>query len=105
LGCYLPLALNIMNSSQGKELQEKWKVFREQLEENYAWPALYIFKFIVPKQKAGEVRELFPMHSSSEKDSENGNYTSLTFKMMMPGSDAIIAVYQKVSHIEGLIAL
>lgn len=94
-----------MDVSSGKEEQEKWKAFRQQLEDNYAWPALYIFKFIVPKSKAADVRELFPLHLSTEKESQQGKYTSLTFKMMMPGSDAIIDVYKKVSHIEGIIAL
>jgi putative lipoic acid-binding regulatory protein len=45
------------------------------------------------------------MHQSDEKASKQGNYTSLTYQMMMPGSDAIIEVYQRVKHIEGLIAL
>ena len=45
------------------------------------------------------------MHESTEKNSGNGKYVSLTFNMMVPGSDAVIAVYKKVRHIEGIIAL
>lgn len=84
---------------------ERWEHFREQLEKSYVWPALYVFKFIVPQQKAAEVRHLFPMHESTERPSGKGNYMSLTFSMMMPGSDAVIDVYRRVRHIEGLIAL
>jgi len=84
---------------------ENWVAFKAQLERNHAWPSLYTFKFIVPSHKAGEVKELFPMHLSTERNSGNGNYISLTFRMMMPGSDAIINVYKKVRHIEGIIAL
>lgn len=82
-----------------------WAVFREQLENNYVWPALYMFKFIVPQHKSEEVKALFPLHGSTERQSEKGNYSSITIRMMMPGSDAIIEVYKRVSHIEGIIAL
>ena len=82
-----------------------WDVFREQLEKNYVWPALYMFKFIVPQHKAEAVKALFPMHSSTERKSEKGNYSSITIRMMMPGSDAFIEVYKRVRHIEGIIAL
>lgn len=79
--------------------------FREKLDQHYAWPSLYIFKFIVPKGKEEEVHQMFPLHIATEKESKNGNYTSLTIQMMMPSSEAVISVYKKASIIEGLIAL
>lgn len=79
--------------------------FREKLESHYAWPALYTFKFIVPTGKEEEVKNLFPNHTTSEKLSKNGKYTSITINMMMPSSNAVIDVYQAASVIEGLLAL
>lgn len=79
--------------------------FREKLDTHYAWPALYTFKFIVPTGKEEEVKRLFPNHTTSEKLSKNGKYTSITINMMMPSSDAVIDVYQAASVIEGLLAL
>lgn len=79
--------------------------FREKLDQHYAWPTLYIFKFIVPKGKEQELRLLFPLHIATEKESKNGNYTSLTIQMMMPSSEAVILVYQKAAAVEGIIAL
>ena len=79
--------------------------FRIKLDEHHSWPTVYIFKFIVPKGKEIELKELFPQHSSTEKVSTQGNYISITFQMMMPSSDAVIEVYERVSSIEGLIAL
>lgn len=80
--------------------------FREKLDQHYAWPALYVFKFIVPSHKQEELRKLFPRHvTSTEKHSEKGNYISLTYQMMMPSSDSVIEVYKKVSVIEGIVAL
>ena len=79
--------------------------FRAKLEGYYAWPSLYTFKFIVPTGREVEVKNLFPNHTSSEKLSKNGKYTSVTINMMMPSSDAVIEVYQSASVIEGIIAL
>lgn len=85
--------------------QERMKSFREKLDQHYAWPSLYMFKFIVPSDKEGDVKKLFPKHNSSEKHSENGKYTSITVQMMMPSSEAVVRVYEQASAIDGLIAL
>ena len=79
--------------------------FREKLDQHYAWPSLYLFKFIVPTGKEQEVKSLFPRHETSDKLSKNGNYTSITVQMMMPSTDAVIEVYEKASKIEGIVAL
>lgn len=87
-------------------MNQEWiNQFREKLDAHYAWPALYTFKFIVPKGKEEEVKQLFPNHTSSEKQSKNGNYSSITLQIMASSSDAVIEVYQSVSKIEGIIAL
>ena len=79
--------------------------FGEKLESHYAWPALYTFKFIVPTGREKEVKHLFPNHTTMERLSKNGKYTSITLNMMMPSSQAVIEVYQAASVIEGIIAL
>ncbi|HEX8061549.1 MAG TPA: DUF493 family protein [Cyclobacteriaceae bacterium] len=82
-----------------------WEAFEEKLDKFYAWPALYTFKFIVKAGKEEELRKLFPLHTDTTRASKNGNYTSVTFQMMMPGAKAVIEVYKKASVIEGIIAL
>lgn len=87
-------------------MNEQWIAsFQEKLNQHYAWPALYVFKFIVPKGQEDEVKRLFLTHTSTEKQSSKGNYTSLTIQMMMPSSDAVIDIYRQASSIKGLIAL
>lgn len=87
-------------------MDQEWiNSFREKLDQHYRWPSLYMFKFIVPKGKEEEVKNLFPQHNTNEKSSREGNYTSITFEIMAPSSQAVIDVYQKASVIEGLIAL
>ena len=87
-------------------MEPNWsESLREKLDQHYTWPALYTFKFIVPKGKEEEVKIFFPNHEATERQSKNGNYASITINMMMPSSDSVIDVYEKVSSIEGLIAL
>lgn len=87
-------------------MDEEWIIsFREKLDQHHAWPSLYIFKFIVPSGKENQVKALFPMHTTTERASKNGNYTSVTVQMMMQSSDAVIDIYKKAAAIEGLIAL
>lgn len=87
-------------------MDKQWIIsFREKLDRHYAWPSLYMFKFIVPTGKENDVKKLFPLHDTTEKLSKQGNYTSITIQMMMPSSDAVIAIYEQASDIEGLIAL
>jgi hypothetical protein len=87
-------------------MDQEWiNNFRVKLDEHYSWPALYIFKFIVPAGKEGDLKNLFPLHTSSDKQSTQGKYVSVTYKMMMPSSESVIEVYEKASAIEGLIAL
>ncbi|MEJ0029436.1 MAG: DUF493 family protein [Bacteroidota bacterium] len=82
-----------------------WIAFGEELDKFYAWPALYTFKFIVKAGKEEELRNLFPLHTDTSRASKNGNYTSVTFQMMMPSAQSVIDVYQKAAVIEGIIAL
>ncbi|HET7180322.1 MAG TPA: DUF493 family protein [Chryseosolibacter sp.] len=79
--------------------------FRAKLDQHYAWPSLYMFKFIVPSGQEEAVKKLFPKHVASEKHSRRGRYTSVTVQMMMPSSEAVVSVYEQAAAIDGLIAL
>jgi len=85
--------------------EEQIAQFREKLDQHYAWPAVYTFKFIVPTGAEQHVIARIPNHEAQFKSSKNGKYTSLTFQMMLPSAQAVIAVYQSVADIDGLIAL
>jgi putative lipoic acid-binding regulatory protein len=87
-------------------MDENWvNSFRQKLDEHYAWPALYVYKFIVPTGKEDLIKEIFPFHPVTEKLSKQGNYTSVTIQMMMQSSDAVIDVYRKAAAVEGVVAL
>jgi len=79
--------------------------FQVKLDQYYAWPTLYTFKFIVPHEKESLMQQLFPKHQTSSRPSSNGKYISITVQMMMPSAEAVIAIYQQAATIEGIIAL
>jgi len=79
--------------------------FKDKLDKEYEWPSLYTFKFIVPKGKEGEVKDLFVNHEVSEKTSSKGNYISVTAKIMAESSDKVVEYYIAANEIEGIIAL
>ena len=81
------------------------KEFREKLESLHQWPSLYMFKFIVPKDRVDDVRALFPKNVVTEKESKTGKYISVTAQIMASSTDQIIDIYESANSIEGLIAL
>ena len=88
-------------------MEDDYKIFdglKGQLNE-YEWPSLYMFKFIVPLHTVEKVLELLKDAEPVSKPSKNGNYIALTFKIMMQSPQDIIEVYVKAAKIEGVIAL
>jgi len=79
--------------------------FKEKLEAMYSFPTLYMFKFIVPNARVGEIESLFPKNETKNKSSSGGKYVSVTIKMMAASSDQIIDIYTKASKIDGIISL
>lgn len=78
---------------------------RNLLAEQYSWPSEYIFKFIVPSDKVGEIEALFPGYPIKKRPSRRGKFVGLTVRIEMDSADVVIAVYQKASLIEGVISL
>ena len=79
--------------------------FKIQLENHYEFPAEYLFKFIVPKSQADELKSLFPVGKISVKRSRTGKYVSVSCKMNMQTSSQIIDIYKKAYLINGIISL
>ncbi|MFP4316560.1 MAG: DUF493 family protein [Desulfovibrionales bacterium] len=79
---------------------------QKRLDEHYDWPAVYTFKFIVPKASAEELLSVFESDKGvSVRESKTGKYLSLTAEVIMPSSESVIAVYKAVERIEGIISL
>ena len=77
--------------------------FREKLDNQYQWPALYTFKFIAPVDDIDRVKAVFVGHDIVERDSRKGNYKSLNISVMAGSSDDVINYYLKVHELGGSI--
>jgi putative lipoic acid-binding regulatory protein len=87
---------------------EPFKKLQEQLEKDFSWPLVYMFKFIIPadNQKLARLENLFSAEAVlNQKSSEKGNYISITVKEVMLDAAAVIEVYKQAAKIEGVIAL
>jgi uncharacterized protein len=88
------------------ENMKDYESFRKLLDEHYVWPAVYTFKFIVPKASAKELLSVFGSTTGvTVRESSKGNYLSLTAEVIMSSSVNVIAVYEAVEEIEGIISL
>ena len=89
-------------------MKENIEKFRELLADQNEWPMLYFFKFIVQNntEKLNQVKELFADPSKiTYKTSRDIKFIGLSCKQWMPDPESIIAIYQKASEVDGLIAL
>lgn len=72
------------------------------------WPAVYMFKFIVPSDnhKIALVESLFSDDAEIKLlPSSKGKYTSLTARVVVLNAGQVIDVYKRASEIEGIISL
>ncbi|MEM7792458.1 MAG: DUF493 domain-containing protein [Verrucomicrobiota bacterium] len=79
--------------------------FRSSLDANYDWPCLFPFKFIVPKDQTEAVLDLFADDPVKARESSTGRFIAYTMEMNMHSCDEVIAVYQRVAQIPGVISL
>lgn len=92
-----------------KKTQDFYDRLREQLQGDTEWPALYLYKFVVPasNEKIAEIRAVFDNTDANitTRDSSGGKYTSVSVKVTMGSPDAVIEKYLEVSKVEGVISL
>ncbi|MFW6324578.1 MAG: DUF493 family protein [Desulfovibrionales bacterium] len=83
-----------------------YESLQKTLDKHYDWPAVYTFKLIVPKKSAEKLLSVFESDKGlSVRESRNGKYLSVTANVIMPSSESVIAVYEAVAEIEGIISL
>ncbi|MFP9113764.1 DUF493 family protein [Flavobacterium sp. RHBU_3] len=89
--------------------EEFYRRLTEELAGSADWPALYLFKFIVPTDdsKVLAVENAFNNLGAviETTKSKTGKYTSVSINVKMQGPEAIVAKYKELSTIEGIISL
>jgi len=85
----------------------KFDKLRELLIKENSWPMVYMYKFIIPayNHKIALVESKFSDEAIIlHKESSNGKYFSITVKEVMLDADSVIAKYEEMEGIEGLMA-
>lgn len=88
--------------------EKKLEQLRARLDEMHTWPAMFMFKFILPneEEKITQLKLIFGESAEfAAKTSRKGNYTSITVKQIMLNADAIFERYLAAAKIEGIISL
>jgi putative lipoic acid-binding regulatory protein len=89
--------------------QEFYERLKVELDLSNSWPAIYLFKFIVPSidENIIRVEEAFDCMGAVIKTtkSKTGKFTSVSVDVMVKDSQEIIDKYIEVSSIKGIISL
>ena len=92
-----------------KNTQEFYDRLKVELDNSNTWPAIYLFKFIVPTddEKIKRVEEAFDCMGAviNTKKSKTGKFTSISIDVTMKDSQEIVDKYLEVSTIEGIVSL
>jgi len=76
--------------------------------EMQSWPSVYMFLFISPNEAETLAKVTSMFDDSAElvlKESKNGRFVSVRVKELMMDVDSIIAKYEKVAKVKGVIAM
>lgn len=79
--------------------------FRSALDANHDWPCHYTFKFIVPKDQSEAVLDLFADDPVRANESSSGRFIAYTMEIYVHSCDEVIALYQRVGNVPGVISL
>ena len=92
-----------------QDREEFYKKLKGQLEDTTAFPADYLYKFIVPSDgnQVKEVENLFNNKGAviTTKKSKTGKYISVSIVIKLESSDEVISYYKKAEKIKGIISL
>jgi putative lipoic acid-binding regulatory protein len=92
-----------------KKVEEFYERLKVELDNSNTWPAEYLFKFIVPTvdDNVSRVENAFNCLGAVIKTtkSKTGKFTSISVDVTMKDADEIIAKYQEVGTIKGIVSL
>lgn len=92
-----------------KNVDEFYERLRAELDRANTWPAEYLFKFIVPTKNDNvlQVENAFDCMGAVIKTSQSktAKFTSISVNVLMKSAEDIIAKYQQLSSIEGIVSL
>ena len=98
-----------MDQEKKNKTAEFYERLKVELDMSTTWPALYLFKFIVPSvaDNVERVENAFDCMGAVIKTtkSKTGKFTSVSVDVQMKDAQEIIDKYIEVSVIEGIVSL
>lgn len=98
-----------MSNDKEKSTAEFYERLKVELDNSNSWPALYLFKFIVPTTEENilKVEDAFNCMGAVIKTtkSKTGRFTSISVDVTAKDSQEIIDKYQELATIEGIVSL
>jgi len=92
-----------------KNTEEFYERLKVELDMSNTWPALYLFKFIVPSESNNVVRVELAFDCMGAiiktRKSKTGKFTSISVDVQVKNSQEIVDKYLEVSTITGIISL
>ena len=92
-----------------KKTEEFYERLKVELDMSNTWPALYLFKFIVPSEadNVERVELAFDCMGAVIKTtkSKTGKFTSISVDVQVKDAQEIIDKYQEVAAIKGIVSL
>ena len=92
-----------------KKTEEFYDRLKVELDMSNTWPALYLFKFIVPTENDNVERVEFAFDCMGAviktPKSKTGKFTSISVDVQVKDSQEIIDKYLEVSTIKGIVSL
>jgi len=88
--------------------EDFYKNLKQKLEEQFEFPHVYLFKFIIPadNKKLALAEALFNEATEiTTRQSSSNKFISISAKELMLNADEIIAIYKKAEQIEGIVSL
>ncbi len=85
--------------------EDRWLKFGQSLDEHHQWPCCYVFKFIVARESAQAVLDLFPGIETGQRPSSSGQYVSVTAEATMSCAAEVVAIYRRAADIPGIVSL
>jgi len=79
--------------------------FKSLLDDQMNWPEYYTFKFVVKAEHKDHALDLLVEHTIQERDSKTGRFTSLTTRKLVHCSEDVVAVYEMMTKVEGIMSL
>jgi putative lipoic acid-binding regulatory protein len=92
-----------------KKTEDFYIRLKSELEASTTWPAVYLYKFIVPTNATNLnlVENAFNNMGAviKKQASKTGKYTSISINVIMLNADKVVEKYQELGTIEGIISL